>query len=73
MAPRLPRLTIRLARDNSWISLVLAVAATTIVALGVIVIMPGYTNSMSRLYSSKFGYGSLLRRMKKPFAVTSTE
>jgi multidrug efflux pump subunit AcrA (membrane-fusion protein) len=60
------------ALANPWISLTLAVSAATIVALLITVILPGYTNPMSRLYSSKFGYGSVLRKLKKPFDVTAT-
>ena len=52
-----PRLALRIAVENSWISLTLAVSASMIVALAVVVILPGYTSPMSRLYTSKFGYG----------------
>ena len=68
----LPRLSLRIALENSWISLVLAVSVSTFLALAVLVVLPGYSSPMSRLYSSKFGYGSLLRKLHKPFPVTST-
>src|SRR5436305_1291105 len=57
----LPRFAIGIVRANAWISLTLAVSAAMIVALAITVIMPGYANPMSRLYSSKFGYGTVLR------------
>ncbi|WP_435011302.1 HlyD family secretion protein [Tundrisphaera lichenicola] len=72
VAKGLPRLAVRIALANSWISLTLTVAAATIVALLIIVVMPGYANPMSRLYTSKFGYGTILRKLKKPFPVTAT-
>jgi HlyD family secretion protein len=68
----LPRRAVRITLANSWISLTLAVSTAMIVALAITVVMPGYTNPMSRLYSSKFGYGTVLRKLKKPFAVTAT-
>jgi HlyD family secretion protein len=68
----LPRLAVRIALANPGISLTLAVTGAMLLALTITVIMPGYTNPMSRLFSSKFGYGSVLRKLKKPFDVTAT-
>ena len=67
-----PRMLVRIALANSWISLMLVVAAVMFVAVAVTIVMPGYTSPMSRLYTSKFGYGSLLRKTHRPFPVTST-
>ena len=68
----LPRLTLRLALANAGISLMLVVSAVMALAILIVIVMPGYASPMSRMYTSKFGYGSLLRRLKKPFPVTST-
>ncbi len=50
----------------------LVVATVTILAVLVTIVMPGYTSPMSRLYTSKFGYGSVLRKLHRPFPVTAT-
>ncbi|MGE3820224.1 MAG: efflux RND transporter periplasmic adaptor subunit [Isosphaeraceae bacterium] len=68
----LPRMTWDVILANSWLSLTLVVSAATILAMGIVIIMPGYTSPLSRLYTSKFGYGSLLRKLRKPFPVTAT-
>jgi multidrug efflux pump subunit AcrA (membrane-fusion protein) len=68
----LPRLAVRIALANSWISLMLVVAAVMFVAIVVVIVLPGYTSPMARIYTSKFGYGSLLRKLHRPFPVTST-
>ena len=65
-------MAVKLVRDNSWISLMLVVASVMIVAVLITIVMPGYTSPMSRLYTSKFGYGSILRKMRRPFPVTAT-
>ena len=67
-----PRLAVQVVRNNTWISLMLVVATVTILAVLVTIVMPGYTSPMSRLYTSKFGYGSVLRKMHRPFPVTAT-
>lgn len=68
----LPRAAWAVVLANSWFSLTLVVSAATILAMGIVIIMPGYTSPLSRLYTSKFGYGSLLRKLRKPFPVTAT-
>ena len=68
----LPGYVLRLVLKNSWISLALVVTAVTVATLGIVVVLPGYTSPSSRLYTSKFGYGTLQRKLRRPFAVTST-
>ena len=58
--------------DNSWLSLTTAVAGAMGVAILITIVLPGYTWPSSRLYTSKFGYSALLRKLKKPFELNST-
>jgi HlyD family secretion protein len=72
MALGAPRFLVQLVRANSWLSLTLGFTAATVAALVVAVVVPGYTSPMSRLYTSKFGQAAMLRRLDRPFPVTST-
>ncbi|QEH34224.1 Multidrug resistance protein MdtN [Aquisphaera giovannonii] len=67
----IPRRLVRVAVRNSWFSFVMIVAAVMGAAILVTIVLPGYTWSSSRLYTSKFGYSSLLRKLKRPFPVTA--
>jgi multidrug efflux pump subunit AcrA (membrane-fusion protein) len=62
-----------LARDwpcnNPWISFTVAVTGTMTAAVMAVVVLPGYKSPSCRLFTSKFGYSSVLRMMHKPFPV----
>ena len=60
-------------RGNAWLSLTVAASAATGVALIVTLVLPGYQSPLSRITTSKFGYPSLYRKLKKPFAVPATQ
>jgi multidrug efflux pump subunit AcrA (membrane-fusion protein) len=58
-------------RGFVWISFL--VGATGILTLAVVIglIIPGYTNPSSRIYTSRFGYPELLRAQGRPFPVAT--
>ena len=69
---QLSRFVLKLLRENVAFSLTLVVVAATVVAFVVAVVLPGYFSPMSRIYTSRFGYASVLRGSHRPFPVTAT-
>jgi multidrug efflux pump subunit AcrA (membrane-fusion protein) len=65
------RLIWSVVQQNSWLSFAVVVSAAMGLAIVITIVLPGYTWPSSRLYTSKFGYSSLLRKLKKPFPVPS--
>lgn len=62
----------QLIRENKFILLFIVVALIAFSLLTVFVIRPAYTNSSSRLYTSKLGHPNLLRKTGKPLPVKVT-
>jgi multidrug efflux pump subunit AcrA (membrane-fusion protein) len=58
-------------RGFVWIAFPVAVTAILAIAVVLGLIIPGYTNPSSRLYTSRFGYPELLRAQGRPFPVTT--
>ncbi len=61
-----------MVRENSWLSMTVVVSAVTGIALAITIVLPGFASPMSRISTSKFGYPSLYRKLKKPFPVPVT-
>lgn len=59
--------------EHRWLTFVVVVTGVVAAALIILVIIPGYKNPSSRIYTSRFGYASLLRAQGRPFPVTSAK
>lgn len=58
-------------RRSAWIVLLAAGSLAAGVAFTWVFIAPRYSDPSTRLYSSKFGYGTVARKMRLPFPVKS--
>jgi multidrug efflux pump subunit AcrA (membrane-fusion protein) len=57
--------------ESNWLFFIVLVTAVVILAVMAGAVVPGYTHSTARTYTSRFGYPELLRMRGKPFPVVT--
>lgn len=70
LAPMVVPLTVRVLRSNRVLTLVCVASIVIGATFLVVAIGPRYKDQSTRLYTSKFGYGTVARKLGRPFPVT---